>query len=183
MNCHRAREIMARKASREISSREDGLLKDHIAGCPECAGLEDQLERTWNALACHPAIEPSSEFLPKLRAKIARDRRRSHWNLRPVLKWQLGALAVCALVAAVFLTRAALYRHDAPAASREILIQVDHNRWDEQFLQDLDTTLQQSAADSLSAYDSWSGSDSDNNESGTARPKPAHRIMKKKEPA
>ena len=34
---------------------------------------------------------------------------------------------------------------------------VDRDRWDEEFLQDLEQTLQRSDAEYLSAYESWPG--------------------------
>ena len=159
MNCERARRMLEGKASRDLAPHEEQVLTDHLSICPECARLEDELERTWSALGLYPAIEPSAEFLPKLRAKLRAEMStpvvRRTWSLGR--NWQWAALAGCFLLAALVLFRTESVNRTPAASVQTTQTGTDKDRWDEQFLQDLDDSLQHSAADYLSAYDSWPG--------------------------
>jgi len=159
MRCHRARRLLARKESRRISRREERILSDHLSICRECAGLEDQLERTWSALSHHPQIEPSPDFLAKLRFKLRAEpappesRQARHLSLR----WQWVALAAGILLAAILLTRDRPISRHSPTAEPGIKIAADRDRGDEQFLEELERILQRPDADYLATYDSWPG--------------------------
>jgi len=159
MRCNRARRVLARKASREISPHEAKLLADHLSTCPQCAGLEDQLERTWSVLGCHPSVEPSPDFLPRLKARLRAEQvaQSAARTWRRDLRWQWIALAACLLLAAVLLTRNGQLRRGALPPDQGLNMVADRDRWDEQFLQDLEQTLQRSDAEYLSAYYSWPG--------------------------
>jgi hypothetical protein len=151
--------MLARKASREISPHEAKLLAEHLSTCPQCAGLEDQLERTWSALGCHPSVEPSPDFLPRLKARLRAEQtaQGAGRTWRRDLRWQWMALAACLLLAAVLLTRNGQLRHSALPPDQGRNLAADRDSWDEQFLQDLEQTLQRSDAEYLSAYSSWPG--------------------------
>jgi hypothetical protein len=185
MSCRRARDIMEEKAAREINGCDEEWLQSHLRECPECAAIEGQLDRSWEALAAHPSVEPSAEFLPKLRSRIQAERNRSlsGWHRRPMLKWQLAALAVCVLITAVLLTKHDHFLPNFQIAPKEAAGPADRDRADDQFLQDLETTLQNSIADTLSTYDSWTGMVSDPKGPEANKPKPAEGVTKKKEPA
>jgi len=159
MRCHRARRLLARKESQGISSNEGRVLSDHLSICRECAGLEDQLERTWSALFYHPQIEPSPDFLARLRFRLRAEpaspesRQTRQFNLR----WQWVALAAGVLLATILLTKnSPISRHSAPAEPG-IKVSADRDPGDEQFLEQLERTLQHSDADYLATYDSWPG--------------------------
>ena len=158
MRCNRARRISAWKASRGISVRDERLLADHLRACPECARLQDQLERTWRALEHIPSFEPSPDFVPKVKARIRaeRDVPRSAPNWRPGVAWKWAALAAGVMLVAVLLTKNGPLRHEVIPPNHGVNV-TDHDSWDEEFLQDLELTLQQSDADYLSTYDSWPG--------------------------
>ncbi len=159
MRCHRARRLLARKESQSISRREERILSGHLSICRECAGLEDQLERTWSALSCHPQIEPSPDFLATLRSKLraepaspaSRQTRQFH------LRWQWAALAAGILLAAILLTRDRPISRYTPTAKPGIKIAADRDPGDEQFLEELARILQRSDTDYLATYDSWPG--------------------------
>jgi len=174
MNCERARRMMARKASRDLAPHEEQALADHLSVCSGCARIEDELERTWSALGLYPSVESSPEFIPKLRAKLQVERPtpavRRTWQFGR--NWQWAALAGCFLLAALVLTRTESMHRTAPTPVQTAKTAADSDRSDEQFLQDLDDSLQHSAADCLSTYDSWPGikRQAANFESPAARP-------------
>jgi hypothetical protein len=174
---------MGKKAAGENSPREDAWLQNHLRACPECSGLEDQLELTWTALENHPMIEPSAASLTQLRSRIQAERNGAVHIRSPFWKWQFAAAAACVLFASVLFMKSDLFR---PAADRrpadETGLVSDHAA-DDQFLQDLDEALQNSAVDSLSVYDSWPGSAAENPGPDTPHSKRDGRIRQKKEPA
>jgi predicted anti-sigma-YlaC factor YlaD len=184
MNCRQAREIMAAKAAGDLRLPEEQELRRHLLDCAGCAGLEDQLERAWDALDCHPTLEPSAEFLPRLRARIQAEQAeaRKAWRFAAPLRWRWAALAVCAVVAAVLLTRPGVFHSNAPVSTEGAAITSSRDVSDERLLQDLDRLLEYSAADSLSIYDSWPGAVPESPGQETAKPVPAGKLMKK-EPA
>jgi len=157
MRCHRARRLMARKASRGLSPRADRALSDHMRLCRGCAGLEKQLERTWEALSCHPQIEPSADFLANLRSRLheepvsAGSRQSRRFNMR----WQWMALAAGILLAAVLLTGIPRVFRDTSSAELQVGATVGSDRADEQLLEELQGILRHSEADYLAVYDSW----------------------------
>jgi hypothetical protein len=159
MRCNHARRLLARKVSREISPHKAKLLADHLGTCPQCAGLEDQLERAWSALGHHPSVEPSPGSLPRLKARLRAEQtaQGAGRTWRRDLRWQWIALAACLLLAAVLLTTDGQLRRGAVPPDQGLNLAVDRDSWDEQFLQDLEQTLQRSDAEYLSAYDSWPG--------------------------
>jgi hypothetical protein len=160
MRCDQAHRIMARKASEDLSPRDQQTLADHLRGCCACAAFEDQLNRTWNALACHPPLEVSADFLPRLKAKLKTEqavpRRAKAW--RPAWGWQWAAATVCIALALVFLAKTGMFRQSTRGVDQSTNVAAERDRRDEQFLQDLEQTLKYSAADSLSTYDAWQAS-------------------------
>jgi len=162
MNCERARRMLAQKAARDLSPHGEQVLADHLRVCPGCARLEDELERTWNVLGLYPAVEPSPEFLPKMRARLQAERSTPaiRWTWQFGRNWQWAALAGCFLVAVIVLSRTESVHRTATTPIHIAQTAADSDRWDEQFLQNLDNSLQDSTADYLSTYDSWPGVES-----------------------
>ncbi len=177
MNCKQARRLQAGKASRGLRPRDERLLADHLRVCPDCSALENEMERTWDAMACFPSLEPSAGFLSDLKARLRAEPAspgRREWSRRPGLVWQGMALAACLLLFAVLLTRIGPDRRQAvtgPAAHPA----ADSDRWDEQFLEDLDRTLTRPDADYLAVYDSWPGTAQDHAAPAKGETRPAVR--------
>lgn len=157
MRCKRARRLLELKASQGLSPRDGKLLADHLTVCPECAEMETQLERTWEVLGHYLPVEPSPDFLPRMKARLRAERPapRPGWNWHPRLGWQWLALAACVALFAVLLSKSGQLRQDDPGPSPAVKTATDHDRADDQFLEDLERTLQHSDADYLSTYDSW----------------------------
>jgi hypothetical protein len=183
MRCNRARRLLERRASREISPYKAELLADHLGRCPQCAGIEDQLERVWSALGCHPSVEPSPGFLPGLKARLRAEQtvQGAGGTWRHNLKWQWVALGACLLLVAVLLTKNGQLRHGALPRDQELNLAADQDRWDEQFLQDLEQTLQRSDAEYVSAYYSWPGTTKQDANFELPKERPINE--KKKEPS
>ncbi len=159
MHCHRARRLLEHKESQALPAREEGRLADHLQACTACRELQTQLDLTWKALGYHPSVEPSADFLEKVRDRI-RDRPAEMlpvhgWNLKPA--WQWMALAACALLAAVIVVRNIGIFSETQPVSQQTTVPSKPDLWDEQFLRDLEKTLQHSDAEVLSIYDTWPG--------------------------
>lgn len=184
MRCDHTRRMLARKASRDLSARDQQMLASHLSSCAECAAFQDQLDRTWSALEYHPSLEVSEDFLPRLKAKLGAGEAlpRSAWTWRPAWGWQWAALAVCITLAVVILTRGGQLRHSVPPANQGTSMTADRDQRDEQFLQDLEQTLQFSVADALSAYDSWPATAQESSTPEPSKAGPAKK-MKQKEPS
>ncbi len=183
MRCDQARRMLARKASRDLKPRDEKALASHLNSCTECAAFQDQLDRTWDALECHPSVEVSEDFIPKLKAKLKADEAlpRSFWTWRPAWGWQWAALAVGITLAVVILTRGGQFRHSVPPANPGASLS-NRDRSDEQFLQDLEKTLQYSVSDALSAYDSWPATEQESAAPAPGKTAPTKKI-KQKEPS
>src|SRR5512136_2933633 len=115
MRCDHVRRILARKAVRDLTPGEARVLADHLRVCPECAGMEDELDRTWRALERHPSVSVSDKFLPELRAKLRAEKTSSRhgWLRLPVWSWRWAALAVSIFLAVVILSRDGLLHREA----------------------------------------------------------------------
>jgi anti-sigma factor RsiW len=184
MNCRQAREIIAAQTAGDLAPQRLREMQEHIRTCEACAELDEQFRQTWDALSCHPTLEPSADFMLRLRSRIqaeeARESKARHFG--SLLKWRWAALAVCALAAAVLLTRPGLFHPGAPVSQEPVPVAVGRDSGDEQLLRDLDKLLDYSAADALSAYDSWPGGPPEGTIPEMPNPIPAKKLMKK-EPA
>jgi hypothetical protein len=181
MRCDRARRLLELKTSHTLGQGRERELADHLGACPECAALEDELEQAWQALAWHPTVEPSPDFLFRLKARIRAEqfepRPRSIWH--PNLNWRWVGLAACILLAVVVLARFGPMRpHDSTRAPGQN-VAIEHDRWDDQFLEDLDQTLWRSDLDYLSTYDSWPASAQEPAGFSSKPGKPVERSKKK----
>ncbi len=183
MRCDHARRMLARKASQDLDARDEELLASHLGGCAECSTFQDQIDRTWSALECHPTVEVSEDFIPRLKARLRADEARPHsaWRRLPAWRWQWAALALGITLAAVILSREGQLRDSAPPANQGAGY-ADRDRKDEVFLQDLEKTLQYSVADALSAYDSWPATEQESSTPQPGNEVPAKKI-KQKEPS
>jgi predicted anti-sigma-YlaC factor YlaD len=181
MRCDHVRRFLARKAARDLTPREARVLAEHLNACRECAALEDQLDRTWRALECHPSVTVSEGFLPQLKAKLRAEKTksRSGWIHHHAWGWRWAALAVGVTLAAVFLTRDGQLRHEARQAGQHAGALTDRDQRDEQFLEDLEQTLQYSAADALSAFDSWPIAPQESKASEPSNAGPAKKLKQK----
>ena len=182
MRCHRAQRLMTEKAERVIDPVNEQRLRNHLEKCSDCNSLEDQLDRIWDMLECQPAIEPAPESLLRIKELIREERLQSRpvGGLKPHVRWQWVALAACAILAAVLLTRNGPFHHTVTGEKAKATA-ADHDRWDEQFLQDLDETLSRSAADSLSTYDSWPGMAPEVSPPASSKTAPAIGMRKKEQ--
>jgi anti-sigma factor RsiW len=66
MKCERARDWFSNLIDGSIQPAERVVLEAHLATCPECAAVVEDLRRLWAGLDAMPALEPP----PALRASI-----------------------------------------------------------------------------------------------------------------
>lgn len=157
MKCHVAREIIENviEGSSVIGDRS---LDAHLKACKECAGYLNELQLTWDILGTYPSISPSPDFAGRLHHKIAEPRRPERWYPAwiPAVSWQWAVAGACVLVFGIFLT---VHFNSTPAFLELAPSSLDAQ--DEEFLQDLDRSLQQTTGDYLQVFDSWRESASD----------------------
>jgi anti-sigma factor RsiW len=160
MRCDQVHRMMARKAAEGLSPRDEKTLMEHLHSCSECAALEDQIDRTWNALASHPAVEVSADFVPRLKAilRIESATPQTGRAWRQVWGWRWATVAICIALAVVIISKSGQLRRGIHGVDQGTNVAAERDRRDEQLLQDLEQTLQYSAADSLSTYDAWQAS-------------------------
>lgn len=94
MNCEKAMELLSAKLDGELDASEEALLAEHLAQCPECRALEQELLSLDAALRTAEE-EPPAELAENVMASVRRERIR-RTNTRRVLIWAAAA-AVLAL--------------------------------------------------------------------------------------
>jgi len=158
MRCTQARRLMEMQAAQGIGPDPERQLAEHLAGCPECSGLARQLDRVWDALAWHPRVEPSPDFLPRLRARIRAEEETHRSGRPPAWQWRWAALGAAVLLAIAILSRQGGIQPPVAITPDGASAAMERDSWDEQFLEELEQTLHRSDADLLSTYDSWPAS-------------------------
>ena len=130
MTCAELEELAAELALGTVSGAERAAALDHLAGCPACRDLVDQLSRAADTmLLLAPSAEPPPGFesrvlarvgVPPVRARRAAPRRRL-----------LVGLAAAAMVAALSGAGAAWLADDDPGRGdlRTALVRDDQGRW------------------------------------------------------
>ena len=151
MECRKVRELIE-KAIEDSAVVRDPSLDTHILDCRECASYLNDLKLTWDILSAYPAIRPSSDFSGRLHRKIAQPYRQQRWcpGWIPALSWQWALTGTGVLVLGIFLT--------VRSSRTPALLELAPNgldAQDEEFLQDLDRSLQRTTGDYLQVFDSW----------------------------
>jgi len=104
MMCGHAKELIAASWTGELDSPQETKLRQHLAGCAECAAEMTQLTAMWERLADMPAPEPSHALAERWNAtleSLSATRRQPSWKFslaalwpqRPV--WQATIAAAC----------------------------------------------------------------------------------------
>src|SRR5437867_9987484 len=136
MRCRTARRLAAELAEGAGGTPGQADLSVHLRSCPGCARLAEELARSWQALEAYPAIEPSNEFVPRLRARLEiAEPRTAPEPFRPA-GWQWMALVATVLVAILV----GVSGLDQPRAVTESGLS-RRDLADDRFLADLETTL------------------------------------------
>jgi hypothetical protein len=151
MECRKVREIIE-KAIEGSAVVRDPSLDVHLHDCRECTSYLNDLKLTWDILGAYPEIGVSPDFSDRLHRKIAQPYRRPHrrpgWI--PALSWQWALTGAAVLVFGIFLT--------VRSSRMPALLELAPNgldAQDEEFLQDLDQSLQRTTGDYLQVFDSW----------------------------
>jgi anti-sigma factor RsiW len=104
MRCRAARKLVSRRLDGRLTLPGLMVLRQHLAGCPECAIEAARLERAWARLDALPPVRSApAEFASILESVDSRRSRRPGWldRLLPLEPLRAGwALAVAASVVA-----------------------------------------------------------------------------------
>jgi predicted anti-sigma-YlaC factor YlaD len=179
MRCNQARRLLARMATLDLAPPEERRLKEHLSACAGCSTWAAQLARAWQALDHYPEVEVSPDFIPRFRARILAESRHSRTDRPWWAGWRWAAAAAGILAAAVLISQIGYFQRSEPDAAAISQLAVERDQRDELFLQDLEQTLQTSAADFLSAYDSWPGEAPERVEDESVKSPASGKIMKK----
>jgi len=151
-------------------------LAAHLAVCPDCRRLSDEVAQTWQALGACPRIEIPPTFRSELQQRIrdegAGSDAFSRWQ--PQLKWPWLALATSALVLAALggPLRQTAGRPATPAATADL------DRFDNELLIDVEGTLRSLEQGYLPAYDYWPAGDLQAPEADPQEREPSKRLLR-----
>jgi hypothetical protein len=133
VNCAELQDLAAELALGTVSGAERAAALDHLAGCPGCRALVDQLARAADTmLLLAPVAEPPPGFESKVLARMGVAAPRAPRAHRPPrLRRALVGVAAVALVAALSAAGAAWLGDDAdrPTELRTALISDDKGVW------------------------------------------------------
>jgi hypothetical protein len=99
MMCGNAKELIAASLAGELGAASESSLRQHLAGCLECAADMAQLGALWEKLGDIPAPEPSHAMTARWEATLAGFDRRPRftlaalWPARPL--WQMAIALAC----------------------------------------------------------------------------------------
>lgn len=98
MNCEQALEAMSARLDGELDEQQTQALEAHLAQCPECRRLFDELSRIDGAVPSLDAEAPEA-----LTARVMEQVRREPRRAERRFPWLAGALAAAAVAAVVIL--------------------------------------------------------------------------------
>lgn len=99
MKCKRVKLLLSKYLDGETGGKEEKILLYHMEKCPACREEKERLECVHQLLMPPEAIEPSPQFISRVRHRVARKR-------EPVFQWlkpALTSLAFLILAAISFL--------------------------------------------------------------------------------
>ncbi|MGA3009789.1 MAG: HEAT repeat domain-containing protein [Terracidiphilus sp.] len=70
MKCHIAQEKIVLAAYGELAEEQARELERHVAACPECAGVQEQLLSLKTMADVHPVLEPDANLIARARLKL-----------------------------------------------------------------------------------------------------------------
>ncbi len=169
----------ARKRLRLMSGPEewqaDPDLQAHLKECVPCSDHGQEILRTWEALGQYPSVRPSPDFIRTFNLRLAdqEPRNRIPSFAGPIPGWQWMALA-----ASVLLVILLAVKPPQPAADLKAGLS-NTDVTDENFLQDLDRSLESSEGNYLPTYDSWPATELENSPESSPESQPGSNSKQK----
>lgn len=108
MNCRQAESLLLAERDGALSPGQRASLAQHVAGCPGCRRLQDELGAalgSWQASVTQAVVPDADATWTALRPRLARPRPAPRRRLAPVI-WLGAPLAAAAAIAFVFFTSA-----------------------------------------------------------------------------
>lgn len=78
----------------ELEASEEKLAESHLRGCPECAAQLERLRQLDGMLDQLQAVEPSSDFLQRIRQQVGVDKRLIIFRSRRTVAWLALAASI-----------------------------------------------------------------------------------------
>ena len=158
MRCKRARKKLGLMEGPD-EWQTDPALAAHLKECGLCSEYGKELLLTWEALGRYPSVIPDPNFIATFNRRLAEQERRGRTRVSEasIPGWQWLALA-----ASVLLVLLLTIKPPQPALDDKAgLTNADVDVTDENFLRDLDQSLERSESNYLPAYDSWPAADTE----------------------
>ena len=156
MRCKRARKKLGLMEGPE-EWQTDPALAAHLKECGLCSEYGKELLLTWEALGRYPSVNPDPDFITTFKRRLAAQESRNGARVSEtsIPGWQWMALAASVLLALLLTIRPPQRAVDVKAG----LPNADADVRDENFLRDLDQSLERSESNYLPVYDSWPATD------------------------
>ncbi len=127
MRCRACREYLSRAIDGELSERENARLEKHLASCPDCRTLGEDLRRIVNGAARLETPLPSERVWARIRSELTRETagraaeragslpKPAFWLGAPALRYAGVAAVALVLIASGVLVGRRLGRETVPA--------------------------------------------------------------------
>lgn len=97
MDCDRALELLSARLDEPLTDQEERELEEHLAGCPDCRALAEQLDQLRAGFADLEELKAPEGFAEGVMARIGREKKVIPLFRRPWSK-ALAGLAACVAV-------------------------------------------------------------------------------------
>lgn len=118
MECKQAQELFSEHVDKRLDAKTGALLNEHLAGCVECRGQAERLERMNNLFTSMPQVEPPLGFQTRVMAHVQEQAARPKlWGWFS-LPFQMGVPIQATAVVLIAVLAVFLYQQERPLEQR-----------------------------------------------------------------